>query len=117
MTRAILCLPLLATLAAPAHATGGLICSTAGAHLIEVGVVIGHTTVSSVVQARLTDDGRTVPVIVAQSWLEPNEIRLDLTDPNAERHELRLSARSKGDHYDGSIWRHGKRHWVRCRES
>jgi hypothetical protein len=82
-----------------------------------VQLVIGNSAVSSVVQASLTDDGREVPVSVAQAWLERDEIRLDLVDPNAERHELRLVARSKGDNYDGSIWRNGKRRWVRCSES
>jgi hypothetical protein len=117
MTKWMLCLPLPLALATPANATSGLICNTAGPHPIEVGMVIGLTVVSSVVQARLNDDGRDIPVHVAQSWLDDGEIRLDLTDPNAERHELRLRAKSKGDHYDGSIWRHGKRRWVRCLES
>jgi hypothetical protein len=105
------------SIAAPAHATSGLFCSTAGEKPIVVQLVIGNSAVSSVVQASLTDDGREVPVSVAQAWLERDEIRLDLVDPNAERHELRLVARSKGDNYDGSIWRNGKRRWVRCSES
>lgn len=79
-------------------------------------MVVSHTTVSSVVSARLTVDARGVPVRVAQAWLEPNEVRLDLTDPNAVRHELRLRARLNGRTYDGSLWRAGKRRWVRCRE-
>lgn len=117
MSKWVLCLPPLLALATPAHATAGLICSTAGPHPIEVGLVIGLTAISSVVQARLNDDGRDIPVLIAQSWLEDGEIRLDLTDPNAARHELRLRAKSIGDHYDGSIWRGGKRRWVRCNES
>lgn len=102
--------------AVPAHATGGLVCRTAGIHQIELALVISHTAVPAVVSARLTEDGRGVPVALAQSWLEPNEIRLDLTDPNALRHELRLRAARRGDSYDGSIWRNGRRRWVRCRE-
>jgi hypothetical protein len=102
--------------ASPAFATGGLVCRTAGPRPIEVALVISHTAVSSVVSARLTDDGRELPVAVAQSWLEPNELRVDLTDKNALRHEARLRARGKGGTYDGSLWRGGKRHWVRCRE-
>lgn len=103
--------------AAPAHATGGLICSTAGQPPIHVAVVISHTAVSSIVSARLTDNRREVPVAVAQSWLEPNELRLDLTDKNAVRHELRLRAKRNGSVYDGALWRGGQRRWVRCRES
>jgi hypothetical protein len=110
-------LPLAGILAAtPAYATGGLVCRTAGARLIEVAMVISHTVIPSVVSARLTDNGRQVPVSVAQSWLDRNEVRLDLTDRNALRHELRLTARLNGRVYDGSIWRSGQRRWVRCRE-
>ena len=102
--------------ASPARATGGLICQTAEPRPVSVSMVIGLTAVSHVVQARLSDNGVNVPVTVAQSWLDRNEFRLDLTDPNAERHELRLRARAKGDGYDGSLWRNGKPRWVRCRE-
>lgn len=100
----------------PAFATGGLVCRTAGARPLETALVISHTAVSSVVSARLTDSGREIPVAVAQSWLEQNEVRLDLTDRNAARHELRLRATRNGRFYDGSIWRSGQRRWVRCRE-
>ena len=102
--------------AAPAHATGGLVCQTAGTRPIEAALVIGHAAVQSIVSARLADNGRAIPVTVAQSWLEPKEIRLDLVDPNAVRHELRLRATWNGRAYDGSIWRNGKRRWIRCRE-
>lgn len=113
---ALLCTALTLFAVTPAHATGSLICTTAGAKPIEVQLVFGHTVVSAVFQARLDDNGRGVPVTVAQAWTEPNDIRVDLTDPNAERHELRLRVRRKGDNYDGSIWRHGKRRWIRCEE-
>jgi hypothetical protein len=112
----LLAAPFVLAFAAPAHATGGLVCETAGANPIEVSLVISHTVVSSVVSARLTEAGKEVPVIVAQAWLDPDEVRLDLTDGNALRHELRLRARRSGDRYDGSLWHHGKRRWVRCRE-
>jgi hypothetical protein len=116
MKRILIAATLVLAFAAPAHATGGLVCETAGANQVAVSLVISHTIVSSVVSARLTENGREVPVIVAQSWLDPDEVRLDLTDGNALRHELRLRARRSGDNYDGSLWRHGKRRWVRCRE-
>ncbi|HKX92923.1 MAG TPA: hypothetical protein VJM15_10945 [Sphingomicrobium sp.] len=103
--------------AAPAHATGGLACRTAGPRPVELMLVISHTAVASVVSARLTDSGRDVSVAIAQSWLEPNEVRIDLTDKNAQRHELRLRAKRNGSVYDGSLWRGGLRRWVRCREA
>ena len=103
-------------LAGPAFATGGLLCRTAEPQPVEIALVVSHTTVSSIVSARLTDNGAAVPVALAQSWLEPNELRLDLTDTNAMRHELRLRATRNGATFDGSLWRSGKRRWVRCRE-
>ena len=90
---------------------------SAPAQAIQVSLVIGHIAVSSVVSARLDENGRDVPVTVAQAWLDPNELRLDLTDRNAVRHELRLRTKAMGRSYEGSLWRHGKRHWVRCREA
>lgn len=117
MKKIVLAAALAIGIAAPAQATGGLVCRTAGPGRIELALVISHTAVASVVSARLTDAGRAVPVAVAQSWLEPAELRLDLTDRNAMRHELRLRARRNGAVYDGSLWRGGQRRWVRCREA
>ncbi len=101
----------------PAKATGGLLCSTAGGSNVSLALVVSHTAVPAVVSARLTDGGLEVPVTVAQSWLDPAELRVDLVDPDAMRHEVRIRVTRQGDHYDGSLWRHGKRRWVRCRES
>jgi hypothetical protein len=102
--------------AAPAHATGGLVCRTAGARPISLWLVVSHTVVSAIVSARLGDNGRDIPVSLAQSWLDPKGLRLDLVDKNAMRHELRLRAKANGRFYDGSLWRNGQRRWVRCRE-
>jgi hypothetical protein len=109
-------LPLALVIASPAQATGGLVCRTAGAKPVEAWFVISHTAVPTIVSARLADNARDVPVKVAQSWLETNEVRIDLTNRNATRHELRLRARLRGSAYDGSLWRNGVRRWVRCRE-
>ncbi len=117
MNKFITAAPLMLLIATPAYATGGLVCRTAGTHPIEVALVISHTVVPSAVSARFTEYGRDTPVRVAQSWFEPREIRLDLVDPQAQRHELRLRAQRNGRFYDGSIWRNAKRRWVRCRES
>ncbi|MEO6311273.1 MAG: hypothetical protein ABIO47_03235 [Sphingomicrobium sp.] len=114
MKKLLFALPIL--FASPAYATGGLICRTAGVRPLDIAVVVSHTAVSSVVSARLADNGRNVPVTVAQSWLEPGEFRLDLVDRNAIRHELRLRARKNGAFYDGTVWRAGQRRWIRCRE-
>jgi hypothetical protein len=116
MNKVLIALPLALAITTPAQATGGLICRTAGTKPVEAWLVISHTAVPAVVSARLSDNGRDVPVNVAQSWLEPNEVRIDLTDANAMRHELRLRAKINGRVYDGSLWRSGIRRWVRCRE-
>jgi hypothetical protein len=116
MKLGLLLLPL-ALAAAPAQATSSMLCSTAGDKPIAALLVIGQAAISSVVQASLTDDGREIPVQVAQSWIDQDELRLDLVDPNAERQELRLLAKAKGEGYDGSLWRNGKRRWVRCGEA
>jgi hypothetical protein len=102
--------------AAPANATTGLVCSTAGNRPIQLALVISHTAVPAVVSVRLTDNRREVPAAVAQSWFDAREVRVDLVDRNAMRHEARLRATRHGANYDGSLWRNGKRRWIRCRE-
>jgi hypothetical protein len=100
-----------------AHATGGLTCRSADTRPIELRLVIGHAAVSSIVSARLSERGSNVPVSVAQSWVDAKELRLDLVDRNGVRRELRLTARSNGRTFDGTVLRNGQRRWVRCRES
>lgn len=119
MTKALLALPALALVAAPAHATGGFTCRTAGPRPIVVSIGFGHTPGSPLLadSTRLVDNGRNVPVSAPQWWLDDKELRLLLTDPNAIRREAIVKARRSGPIYDGSLWRGGKRRWVRCRES
>ena len=108
---------LLVSLPAAANATGGFTCRTAGQRPIEVAVGFGHVPGSPLILTRLTDNRRLVPVRNAQWWLDDRELRLLLTDPNAQRREVIVKARRNGATYDGDLWRGGKRHWVRCRES
>ena len=117
MKRLLLGLPLAFLAVSPAFATGGLVCRTAGARPIEVSVGFGHVPGSPLILTRLRDNGRQVPATHAQWWLDNDEVRLLLIAPNAHREELKLRARRKGHVYDGSLWRGGKRRWVRCRES
>lgn len=102
--------------AAPAHATGGLVCKTAGAKPIEVSLGFGHVPGAPLIATRLRDNGRTVPVSAAQWWLDDMEVRLLLIGPNAIKQELLLRAKRNVHTYDGSLWRNGQRRWVRCRE-
>ena len=112
---AMLCI-LVATWATPAAATGGMVCRTAGPQPIEISLGFGHVAGAPLISSRLTDNGRIIPVRAPQWWLDNDEIRLLLTDPAAGKREALLRARRNGHVYDGSLWRGGKRRWVRCRE-
>ena len=65
MKKALLLLPLAFAFATPAHATGGLVCRTAGANPIEVSVGFGHVAGAPLISSRLLDNGRNVPVRAA----------------------------------------------------
>lgn len=112
---------LLATvaLASPAQATGGFTCRTAGPGVIEVSIGFGHAPGAPLLTdaTRLLDDGRLIPVTAPQWWLDDSELRILLSDPSAMRREAIVKTRKNGPFYDGSLWRGGKRHWVRCKES
>jgi hypothetical protein len=116
MKKTFLLAATMSLLPAPAAATTGLICSNTGSPPIHLALVISHTAVPAVVSVRLTDNRRDVPVVIAQSWFDSSEIRVDLVGRNAMRHEARLRAVKRGQAYDGTLWRNGKRRWVRCRE-
>ena len=117
MHRYFYALPFALLFAAPAGATGGFVCRTAGAKPVEVAVGFGHVPGSPLIARRLLDQGREVAVTDAQWWLDHSELRLILVAPQAGPEEVRVRAKRKGATYDGSLWRHGKRRWVRCRES
>jgi hypothetical protein len=113
----LLVVPFAAFVAAgPAHATGGLVCRTADSRPVEVSVGFGHVPGSPLILTRLLDNGRQIPVRQAQWWLDNVEVRLLLIAPDARQEELKLRARRNGYVYDGSMWRGGKRRWIRCRE-
>lgn len=115
----ILLAPLALAAATPAFATGGFTCRTGGARPIEVSLGFGHAPGAPLLAdaVRLLDNGRNIPVIAPQWWLDDRELRLLLADPTAMRRELILKTKRNGRAYDGNIWRGGQRRWVRCRES
>jgi hypothetical protein len=117
MKKIILAAALAITVAAPAQATGGFSCRTGGARPIVVSVGFGHVPGSPLILRRLVDNGRNIPVKDAQWWLDRNELRILLISPDAHREEVVVRAKRNGHVYDGSLWRQGKRRWVRCRES
>lgn len=117
MNKRMLLLALAAGATAPAHATGGFVCKTAGAQPVEVAVGFGHVPGSPLILRRLLDNGRDVPVKDTQWWLDDDELRLLLISTTAHREEVRIRTKRHGPTYDGSLWRHGRKRWVRCRES
>lgn len=118
MRHTLFATPLALLAATPAYATGGFVCRTAGARPIEVSVGFGHAPGAPLIATatRLRDNGRNIPVIAPQWWLDNQELRLLLADPTAMRRELILKTKRNGHVYDGNIWRGGQRRWVRCRE-
>jgi hypothetical protein len=117
MKKHFFCFALLFAAAAPAHATGGMTCRTAGPKPVEVSLVIGHTVGSPIVSGRMVDAGTAVEVRAVQWWLDSTELRLLLVDSEATRPELMLKAKRNGRFYDGMLVRAGRSRWVRCRES
>ncbi len=116
MKKYALALPLLFLAPSAAHATGGLVCRTAGPAPIEVSLGFPHGFGAPLFLTRLRDSGRDIPVSAPQWWLDNSEVRLLLFKPNEHSQELLLKARRNGHTYDGNLWRGGKRRWVRCRE-
>ena len=117
MRKHLLALSALALLASPAHATGGFQCRTAADPRIEINLGFGHTAGSALFSQRLRVDGEDISVDAPQWWLDDEELRLVLTDDQANERVAIVRARRNGDTFDGSVIYKGKRHWIRCYES
>ena len=117
MIKRLLAVPLALAWIAPAQATAGMFCTTGGRNSVDVSLVISRVIAAPLVSATLIDSGVTVPATVAQWWIDEKEMRLVLTDPKAEREELLLTARRRGDEYIGNLTRGGHARAVRCEES
>jgi hypothetical protein len=121
------------TAATPALATGGFRCTpTSGRGGPTLVVAHGHGIVSSVIGARLQHgrtvlqtgglvaEGRVQPMIVGQSWIDREEVKIDLLDSNAMRFEGQLRARvqqgARGFTAIGTLARNGRTWRVRCVE-
>lgn len=113
----LIALPALALLASPAYATGGFQCRTAATPRIEITLGFGHTAGSALFSERVRVDGKDVPVDAPQWWLDDSELRLVLTDEQANERLAVVKAKRSGDAYDGSVIYQGRSHWIRCRES
>ncbi|MEH6759224.1 MAG: hypothetical protein V7676_17205 [Parasphingorhabdus sp.] len=115
----ITALAALLTFSSPAHATGGLACKTAGDEPIIVSLGFGHVPSAGLFLARLVDGREEIAVSASQWWLSGSELRLALVSPDAITEELVLIAswNRATNTYDGSVWRAGRKRWVRCREA
>ena len=58
-----------------------------------------------------------IAVDAPQWWLDDDELRVVLTDTQANERLAIVKAKRKGDAYDGTVVYQGRRHWIRCRES
>ena len=116
MRRQLIAMAALGLLASPAHATGGMYCSTASEPSIDISLGFGHTAGSDLFKHRLRVDGQDIAVHAPQWWFDDEELRLLLTDEQADERVMVVKATRNGDTYDGSVTYKGKRHWIRCRE-
>jgi hypothetical protein len=119
MKRILLLASILST-ASPALATGGFDCRSADGGIALAGTV-GHTIVSPLVGARLTVGERTLstigdpaPLAIGRSWIDEDEIRVDLVDPQAMRVEAALRVVRAGRSWTGTLIRDGTAYPVRC---
>jgi hypothetical protein len=121
MKRAFLLLPALLA-ATPALATGGYSCSTQGKDPVRIDIVTGHGVAPAIAQVRLHDGTRSwstadadPAIVIAQSWIDLREVRLDLVDAKVQRYEARLRVRTTNRlAATGTLERNGVKRVVRC---
>ena len=121
MRRLALALPLL-LIAAPAHATGGFSCEATDGSGVGMSGTVGRVVGAPLVGAALHLGEQTLAttdaearIVIARSWIDEHEIRVDLADPQLERFEARLRARTARDGTaSGTLERDGRSHRVRC---
>ena len=80
-------------------------------------LAFGHSAGSALFSQRLRVDGKEIAVDAPQWWLDDDELRVVLTDTQANERLAIGKAKRKGDAYDGTVVSQGRRHWIRCRES
>lgn len=117
MNKNLFTLPLLLIAATPAHATGGFVCEANPAKPIEVNLVFGRVAGAPLIGASLTEGGVEVPTDRAQWWIDGNELRVVLIDPNGEREEVVIKAKGRGEVMLGTLKRGERTYRVRCEES
>lgn len=121
MTPRLMVLPLLLA-AAPALATGGFDCEATDGSGVGMSGTIGHVVGAPLVGATLRFDGQMLSttdpeprIVIARSWIDEHELRVDLADPQMERFEAQLRARKSADWgAEGTLVRGDRTYRVRC---
>jgi hypothetical protein len=108
--------------ATPAFATGGFDCRTTDGSNIAMSGTIGRVVGAPLVGAHLRLGQQTLSttdpeprIVIARSWIDTREMRVDLADPQLERFEAELRTRTRRDGTaTGTLVRDGVSHPVRC---
>ena len=108
--------------ATAAFATGGFDCRTTDASNIQMSGTIGRVVGAPLIAAQLRLGDETLAttdpeprIAIARSWIDTSEIKVDLADPQAERFEAQLRARTtRHGTATGTLMRDGATHPVRC---
>ena len=118
----LLALPML-LVATPALATSGFDCRTTGPDSVRLAIVIGHGVAPMVAQVRLIAGHRSFStvgegevIVIAQSWLDDEGLKLDLVDAQAMNYvaRLRLSFVARGADPVGDLFYGDRRFRVSC---
>ncbi len=113
----------LCAVAAPALATSTISCrsTTSPTDGPALFLVVGA---GGIVQARLNESGASFTTgqsdgapMIAQSWLDRDQLKIDILDGNADERIVRLDTRRAGTGYTGILILHGRQWRVRCQES
>ena len=110
--------------AAPAMATGTILCRSQLQPDLQLYLVIGRGAGSVIAQARLIDGSQVLATgvapdgpAIAQAWLDDRDLRLDIVDSNHENYLARLVATRRGPtgRYAGSLRYRGRTFSITCR--
>ena len=108
-------------MASPAAATGGFDCRTTDGSNLGMSGTVGHVVGAPLVAARLDLGNRSLAttdeppaIVIARSWLDEHEMRVDLADPQLERFEAKLRVRTTREGAVGTLERDGRSHPVTC---
>ena len=120
--RYALCLAPLLAAATPAFATGGFECRTTDRSAIVLGGSFGNALGTPIDAVYLELPGRRLwtadrphTLFIVRSWLDGEEIRVDLLEQGDDDFAAQLRARFRENRIaTGTLLRNGVRHPVRC---